>query len=142
MSQLQKVLFLCTGNSARSQMAEGMARNLSKGSLEVYSAGLNPKGVHPIAIAVMEEIGINIRHHTSKGIDLNLLKKMDFIITVCGNADERCPTTPAQIQKEHWPIPDPVSVTVEEPERYEVFRKTRDEIKSRIQLFLKTLSLS
>jgi len=128
MSQLQKVLFLCTGNSARSQMAEGIARNLSKGSLEVYSAGLNPKGVHPIATAVMEEIGINIRHHASKGIDLNLLKKMDFIITVCGNADERCPATPAQIQKEHWPIPDPVSVIAEEPERYEVFRKTRDEI--------------
>lgn len=142
MSKPKKILFLCTGNSARSQMAEGIARNLGKETLEVYSAGLNPKGVHPMAIAVMDEIGINIRDHSSKGFDLIFLNKMDIIITVCGNADKRCPTTPAQIQKEHWPIPDPVSVTPAEPERIEVFRKTRDDIRKRIQLFIEFLSLS
>ena len=103
-----KVMFLCTGNSCRSQMAEGLARELGKGVLEPYSAGLMAAGVLPRAIAVMKEIGIDISGRKSKTIDERLLKNMDVVVTLCDNAAEACPWTPPEIKRLHWPIKDPV----------------------------------
>ena len=91
-----KVMFLCTGNSCRSQMAEGLARELGKGLIEAHSAGLTPQGVNPKAVAVMKEIGIDISQQQSKAIDPELLEKMDTVITLCDNASESCPWTPPQ----------------------------------------------
>lgn len=98
-----KVLFLCTGNSCRSQMAEGFARELGKGILEPFSAGLTPSQVNPRAIQAMREAGIDISGQTSKGIDDDLLRKMDTIITLCGHAEAMCPMTPPSIKRIHCP---------------------------------------
>ncbi|MBI1820282.1 MAG: arsenate reductase ArsC [Nitrospirae bacterium] len=133
----KKVLFICTGNSARSQMAEGLTRHLSKGSVEVHSAGLEPKGLNPYAIKVMDEIGINIRDQKSKEIYPALLNQADLIVTVCGNAEERCPVTPPGIQRLHWPLPDPAKATGSESEISSRFRGVRDEIRKRIESLLK-----
>src|SRR5512135_2067516 len=103
-----KVMFLCTANSCRSQMAEGWARELGKAVIEPYSAGLMAAGVHPRAAAVMREAGIDISGQKSKEIDPGLLMKMDIIITLCGHAEASCPVTPPSIKKLHWPIEDPV----------------------------------
>ena len=102
-----KVMFLCTGNSCRSQMAEGFARELGKGIIQAYSAGLTPSVVHPKAIAVMKEAGIDISQQRSKEIDLGILQSVDVIITLCGHAEESCPWTATPIQRIHWPINDP-----------------------------------
>ncbi|TAN39499.1 MAG: arsenate reductase ArsC [Nitrospirae bacterium] len=132
-----KVMFLCTGNTCRSQMAEGFARELGLGLIEPYSAGLVPAGlVHPAAIAVMSEEGIDISGQSSKGIDPALLQQMDIIVTLCGNAEESCPVTPPEITRLHWPIDDPVN-SIEtamgtEKEDLNKFRKARDEIKRKI----------
>jgi arsenate reductase len=134
--QKKKILFLCTGNSARSQMAEGLTRHLSHGSIEVHSAGLEPKGLNPFAIQVMDEIGIDIRGQKSKVIDPALLNQVDLIITVCGNADERCPMTPPGIRRVHWPLPDPAKATGSETEIATHFRTVRDDLKERIESLL------
>ncbi len=118
-------------------MAEGLARNLGHDSLEIYSAGLHPRGMHPMTVSVMDEIGIDIRKQSSKGIDLKLLNQMNFIITVCGNAEENCPLTPPHIYRDHWPIQDPVSMGETESQRLIFFRKTRDEIKKRVNNLFK-----
>lgn len=131
-----KVMFLCTGNSCRSQMAEGLARELGKGVLEPYSAGLMAAGVHPRAIAVMKEIGIDISGRKSKTIDERLLKNMDVVVTLCDNAAEACPWTPPEIKCLHWPIKDPVGTRGTEKEIMEEFRRARDEIKGKIQDFV------
>ena len=134
-----KVLFLCTGNSCRSQMAEGFARELGKNLIEAYSAGLMPKGVNPRAIESMREIGIDISHQTSKAIDEALLRKMDVVITLCGNAEESCPYTPSQIKRIHWSIEDPATAVGTEEEIMNVFRRVRDEIKQRLEKFLREI---
>ncbi len=108
---MPKVMFLCTGNSCRSQMAEGFLRALGKGRFEVHSAGLFPAGLHPRAVAVMKEIGIDISGQRSKGIDEGLLRQMDIVVTLCGNAEMYCPATPAGVKRLHWPIEDPVCTT-------------------------------
>ncbi len=131
-----KVMFLCTGNSCRSQMAEGLARKLGKGGVAVYSAGLIPAGVNPYAKRVMKEIGIDISGQKSKVIDEGLLRKMDVIITLCGNAALSCPVTPLEIKRLHWPIEDPVGTIGTDEEILEAFRKARDEIRERIEGFL------
>ena len=131
-----KVMFLCTGNSCRSQMAEGFARELGKGLIEPYSAGLMAAGLHPRAILIMKEVGIDISKQKSKGIDESLLKKMDIVITLCGNAEESCPWTPPEIRRIHWPIADPVGTIGSEEKIMNEFRKTRDEIKGRIIKFI------
>jgi arsenate reductase len=105
-----KIMFLCTGNSCRSQMAEGFARALGKDRVESFSAGLIPAGVHPRAITVMKEVGIDISGQQSKSIDERLLRSMDMVITLCDNAEEACPWTPQEIKKLHWPIKDPVGI--------------------------------
>lgn len=131
-----KVMFLCTGNSCRSQMAEGLARKLGQGRVAVYSAGLIPAGVNPYAKRVMKEIGIDISGQKSKVIDEELLRKMDIIITLCGNAALSCPVTPLEIKRLHWPIEDPVGTIGTDDEILEAFRKARDEIRERIEGFL------
>jgi len=137
--QKLKVMFLCTGNSCRSQMAEGLARELGKDIIEPHSAGLTPAGVNPMAIAVMKEIGIDISTQTSKAIDEKLLKQMDIIVTLCGHAEAMCPMTPPEIKKIHWPINDPVGATGTEEEIMNAFRKARDEIKSNIERLINKL---
>ncbi len=132
-----KLMFLCTGNSCRSQMAEGFARVLGMGILEPYSAGLKPSHVNPRAIQAMREVGIDISSQTSKGIDSDLLLKIDTIITLCGPAEEMCPMTPPSIKRIHWPIDDPAAATGTEDEIMKEFRKARDEIKKNIQDFIK-----
>ncbi len=132
-----KVMFLCTGNSCRSQMAEGFARQLGKGLIEPHSAGLMAAGVHPRAIAVMKEAGVDISRQTSKGIDEQLLRLMDVVITLCSNAEEACPWTPPEIKRLHWPIKDPVGTSGTEDHIMNEFRRARDEIRGRIEEFLK-----
>ena len=133
---MKKVMFLCTGNSCRSQMAEGFAKELGKGIIEPYSAGVISTFVHPRAIAVMREIGIDISGQKSKEMDENLLIKMDIIITLCSNAEKSCPLTPPEIKRFHWPIEDPVSASGTEDEIMNEFRRARNEIKERIAGFI------
>lgn len=134
-----KIMFLCTGNSCRSQMAEGFARELGKGLVEPYSAGLMAAGVHPRAIAVMKEIGTDISGQTSKEIDDVMLGKMDVVITLCGNAEEECPWTPPEIKRLHWPIKDPVGTVGTEEEIMREFRRARDEIREEVSHFIDVL---
>ena len=137
---MKKVMFLCTANSCRSQMAEGFAKEFGKGLIEVHSAGLMAAGVHRRAIAVMQEIGIDISRQKSKEIDEDLLRKMDIIVTLCGNAEETCPWTPPQIQRIHWPIKDPVGTVGTEVEIMKEFRRARDEIKERVKKLVEEIS--
>ncbi len=130
---MTRIMFLCTGNSCRSQMAEGFARELGKGLLEVHSAGLSPHGVNPRAIAVMKEIGIDISGQTSTSIDEELLSKMDIVVTLCGNAAESCPLTPPGIRKIHWPLEDPAKAVGTEEDIMNEFRRIRDEINKRVK---------
>lgn len=131
-----KVMFLCTGNTCRSQMAEGFARELGKGIIEAYSAGLEPGVVHPKAISVMKEAGVDISQQRSKAIDIGILQKADVIITLCGHAEEACPWTSALIQRIHWPIDDPARAQGTDDEIMREFRRARDEIKKRLQEFI------
>lgn len=114
-------------------MAEGLANTLCKGKVQAYSAGLNPAGfVHPKAIEVMKEIGIDISNYESKPINTELLNQMDYVITLCGDAEETCPLTPPHIKRLHWGLPDPAKAVGTEEEILNVFRKVRDEIKEKI----------
>ena len=131
-----KVMFLCTGNSCRSQMAEGFARELGKDLLEPYSAGLMPSRVHPYAIRAMAEIGVDISAQTSKAIDEKLLRRMDVVITLCGHAEALCPMTPLGIKRLHWPIDDPVGAVGTKEDIQREFRRARDEIKEKILGFI------
>ncbi len=131
-----KIMFLCTGNSCRSQMAEGFARELGKGRLEAYSAGLMAAGVHPRAIAVMKEAGVDISGQSSKEIDERLLRSMDTVVTLCDNAAEACPWTPPHIKVLHWPVRDPVAARGSEEQIMKDFRRARDEIRRKIEQFL------
>ncbi len=131
-----KIMFLCTGNSCRSQMAEGFARELGNGVIEVHSAGLIAAGVHPRAVAVMREAGIDISGQHSKTIDETLLQSMDMVITLCDHAAESCPWTPPGIKRFHWPIKDPVGTRGTDEEIVQDFRRARDEIRGKITSFL------
>ena len=131
--RVKKVMFLCTGNSCRSQMAEGFARKLGKGIIEPYSAGLNPSGLNERAVQVMKEKSIEISQQKSKPIDGELLKSMDIIITLCDNAAEACPWTPPEIRRIHWPLKDPAKAEGSEDEIMHEFRAARDEIEQRVR---------
>ncbi|MDA8084662.1 MAG: arsenate reductase ArsC [Nitrospiraceae bacterium] len=136
---MHKVMFLCTGNSCRSQMAEGFAKDLGRGIVEAHSAGLCPAGyVYPKAIEVMKEAGVDISGQKSKAVDPDFLKTMDLVITLCSNAEATCPTTPPGIRSLHWPIVDPVGATGTDEEIMTEFRRARDEIRERILAFLET----
>jgi arsenate reductase (thioredoxin) len=124
------VLILCTGNSCRSHLAEGMLRALAGEFLTVASAGSHPAGyVHPLAHRVMAEIDIDLSSHSSKSLQVFLDKPIETVITVCGNADQVCPTFPGQVNRHHWPFDDPAHATGTEEERLAVFRRVRDEIR-------------
>jgi arsenate reductase (thioredoxin) len=124
------VLILCTGNSCRSHMAEGILRNAAGDLFEVSSAGSKPAGyVHPKAIAALAEIGIDIAHHTSKHMNDFLARDVQTVITVCGNADQACPMFPGQLKRYHWGFSDPAHATGTEEEIMAEFRSVRDQIK-------------
>ena len=124
------VLILCTGNSCRSHLAEGILRKAAGDFLNVQSAGSKPAGyVHPLAIQVMNEIGIDISQHRSKHLDEFLHHRVETVITVCGNADQACPTFPGQINRHHWGFDDPAHATGSEEEKLATFRRVRDEIR-------------
>ncbi|MGC1456421.1 MAG: arsenate reductase ArsC [Nitrospirota bacterium] len=124
-----KIMFLCTGNTCRSQMAEGFAKSLGKDVLFPFSAGSLPAGiVHPNAILVMNELGIDISGQKSKDIDNDIVNFMNMVITLCGSGEASCPTTPPHIARIHWAVDDPVRARGTEEEIVGAFRKARDEI--------------
>lgn len=135
-----RVMFLCTGNSCRSQMAEGLARHYGGGLIEVHSAGLTPAGVNPYAVKVMAELGIDISGQSSKSIDPSLLEKMDLVISLCGHADRMCPSTPPHIKKMYWPTDDPVGATGTQEDILAEFRRARDEIALKVRGFVASLA--
>jgi len=128
-----KVLFLCTGNSARSQMAEGYLRTAAGDRFEPLSAGIEPKGLNPLAIEAMQEIGIDISHQKSKDVVSFLGQYIPYIVTVCDNARERCPIFPRTFKFLHWSFEDPAAATGSHEEKLAVFRRVRDEIAHRIE---------
>jgi arsenate reductase (thioredoxin) len=124
------VLILCTGNSCRSHLAEGILRSVAGDILDVQSAGSKPAGyVHPLAIKVMQEIGIDISQHRSKHLNEFLNQQVETVITVCGNADQACPIFPGQVNRHHFPFYDPAKAEGSEEEVLKVFRQVRDEIR-------------
>jgi len=130
-----RVLILCTGNSARSQMAEGLLRHDAGDTYEVFSAGTKPTLVRPEAIQVMREAGIDISGHRSKSVDEFEEENFDYVITVCDNAKESCPIFPATTRRIHWSIDDPAAVQGSEEERLAAFRFARDELRARLKAF-------
>jgi arsenate reductase len=136
------ILFLCTGNSCRSQMAEGWARQLGGSDITVQSAGIEAHGKNPRAIAVMQEAGVDISQQESTRLTDDMLANVDVLVTVCGHADEHCPVVPARINKIHWPLQDPAKVTGSEEQIMQVFRASRDDIRRRVQQLLDTLSVT
>jgi len=135
-----EILFVCTGNSARSQMAEAFARHYGKGQLEASSAGIDPKGLHPLTVKVMAEKGMDVSRQGSKALTDEMLRKADYVVTVCGHADEQCPALPSHVRKLHWPIDDPAILSGRAPEEVlAAFRTARDELESRVRKFLSTL---
>ena len=132
-----RVLILCTGNSARSQMAEGLLREMGGDRFEVASAGVAPSFVRPEAIAVMREVDIDISGHKSKSVDEFINQEFDYVITVCDNANEQCPVFPGNTRRIHWSFDDPAAAKGAEEQRLAVFRRVRDEIRQRLQLFLR-----
>lgn len=131
MSAEPLILVLCTGNSCRSHLAEGILRRALGSGFRVASAGSKPAGyVHPLAIRAMEEIGIDISKHRSKHLDEFLEAGVDTVITVCGNADQACPTFPGHPRRHHFPFDDPAHVTGSEEQQFAVFRRVRDEIRA------------
>ena len=138
----KNVLFLCTGNSCRSQIAEAWLRKLGGEQFNVFSAGLEPHGVNPNTVKVMEETGFEMSEHRSKHLDEYIGKvDFDYLITVCGNADERCPAFPGMGTRLHWPFEDPAAFEGSEEAKIAFFRTVRDQIKGRIEGWLeKTLT--
>lgn len=132
----QRVIFVCTHNSARSQMAEGMLRAWGGGGFEVFSAGTEATHVRPEAIRVMDEIGIDISGQTSKTLEPFLGEAFSWLITVCDQAREACPTIPGVAQQAHWSIDDPSAVEGDDETRMEAFRTARDVLRDRIRIFL------
>jgi len=133
MAYKKRVLFLCTGNSARSQMAEGLLKQMAGDQFDVFSAGTHPKGMHPRSVEVMSEIGIDISQHRSKEISTFLNDKFDYVITVCDRAKQQCPVFPGA-EPIHWGFDDPAEAS--DDRQLGEFRRVRDEIGHRLRLFL------
>ena len=131
-SSKPKVLFLCTGNSARSQMAEGYLRHVAGDFFEPLSAGIEPKGLNPLAVEAMSEIGIDISHQKSKAVVSFLGQSIPYIVTVCDDARERCPIFPRTYKFLHWSFDDPAAAQGTREEKLAVFRRVRDEIAKKI----------
>src|SRR5689334_12905046 len=132
----QKVLFLCTGNSARSQMAEGLLRSEAGNRFEVFSAGTIATFVRPQAIAAMKELGIDISAHRSKSLNEFVKEQFDYVITVCDHAAQSCPVFPGDVKRIHWSIADPVVMGGDDGAQLEAFRTARDDLKQRIERFV------
>jgi arsenate reductase (thioredoxin) len=136
MTDKKKIIyFLCTGNSCRSQMAEGFGKKYFGDAFEVYSAGIEAHGLNPHAVKAMAEKGIDISSQTSDLIDPDLLNKADYVITLCGDANDKCPMTPPHVKREHWGFEDPAKATGTEEEKWAVFQRVRDQIEERIKRF-------
>ena len=136
MSRKKRVLILCTGNSARSQMAEGLLRYDGGDSFEVSSAGTKPTQVRPEAITVMREIGIDISGYRSKSVNGFAGQEFDYVITVCDNAKHSCPVFPGRTQLIHWSIEDPVAVHGSEEQKLDTFRRIRNQLRERLRGFI------
>ena len=134
-----RILYLCTGNSCRSQMAEGWTRQLGGGVFLAESAGIEAHGKNPRAIAVMAEAGVDISGQESTVVSDEMLRRADVVVTVCGHADELCPALPAAVRKIHWPLTDPARATGSEEEIMAEFRATRDEVQRRVRDLLTNL---
>ena len=126
----KRAVFVCTRNSARSQIAEGLARSLAPTGTEIWSAGTTPGSVHPLAVQVMKEIGLDISQQVSKGLDDVPWRDADTVVTLCGEAREACPALSAEARRMHWPIPDPAAAPA--AQGLEAFREARDEIRWRV----------
>ena len=133
---MKRVLFLCTGNAARSQMAEGYLRALGDLRFTVFSAGIDPKGVHPLAIDVMFEDGIDIGNQVSEPLADFVGTEFDFIVTLCSSAKQECPNFPGQGNRYHWDLSDPAAGSGTKPEKLQIFRETRERIKEYVIEFI------
>jgi arsenate reductase (thioredoxin) len=149
MAEKLKIMFLCTGNSCRSQMAEGWARHLNSDTIDAYSAGIEPHGLNPGAVQVMAEAGVDISEHKSRHIDEFKSLKLDYLITVCGHAHENCPVFPAACRIIHAGFEDPPQLARElaargasEEEQLDCYRKVRDEIKVFVERLPETLRIA
>ncbi|RYL93513.1 arsenate reductase (thioredoxin) [Sporolactobacillus sp. THM7-4] len=129
------IYFLCTGNSCRSQMAEGFGKKYLGDQFDVRSAGIETHGLNPNAVKAMQEVGIDISNQKSKLIDMNLLNEAYLVVTLCGDAEERCPNTPPHVRREHWGFDDPARAEGTEAEKWAVFQRVRDGIEKRIKQF-------
>lgn len=139
---MKKVLFLCTGNSCRSQMAEGLLRHMAGDKVQVFSAGVHPSFLHPMAVKVMAEIGIDISSHSSKSVGEFIDQSFDYVVTLCDHARQSCPLFPGKHRKIHWNVLDPAIALGNEEERLKVFRKIRDVISLNCQNFVKMEKLT
>lgn len=133
---MNRVIFVCTGNSCRSQMAEGWLRFLGNDCFKASSAGTDPHGLNPLAVQVMDEIGIDISGHKSESIDLYAQRDFDFAITVCDRAEENCPVFPGGGDRPQWSFDDPAAATGSTEERLPIFRRVRDEIERKLRQFV------
>lgn len=133
------ILVLCTGNSARSQMGEGLFRHFMGDRFEIHSAGTRPSSVRQEAIAAMAELGIDISAHRSKSVDEFQAREFAYVVTVCDNAKENCPYFPGHTQRVHWSFEDPAAVQGDEETRLQAFRRIRDQIRARVEEFSKSL---
>lgn len=135
----KRVLFLCTGNACRSQMAEGWLKHLAGDKYEVFSAGIEAHGKNPRAITVMQEAGVDISTQASEVVDTAILESLDLLVTVCSHADTHCPAFSIKGKREHWPFDDPAKAQGTEGEVMHEFSRVRDQIRSRIELFLNSI---
>ncbi|ARU60058.1 arsenate reductase (thioredoxin) [Tumebacillus avium] len=133
------IYFLCTGNSCRSQIAEGFGKHYGGGDVDVYSAGIETHGLNPRAVQVMSEAGIDISGQTSDRIDPEILNRADYVITLCGDANDKCPITPPHVKRLHWGFEDPAKATGSDEEVWAKFQEVRDAIGTRIQAFITDL---
>ena len=136
MGNRTKVIFICTGNSCRSQMAEGLLRDMAGDRFEVFSAGSHPSRLHPASIIVMAELGIDISNHSADSIDEYLVKNIDIVISVCDNARQVCPVFPGDVQQIHWSIDDPFHGWGAEPDDLIPYREIREILKDHLESFI------
>ncbi|MGE7766293.1 arsenate reductase (thioredoxin) [Peribacillus sp. NPDC096540] len=130
--------FLCTGNSCRSQMAEAWGKKYLGDKWQVLSAGIEAHGLNPNAVKAMNEVGLNISNQSSDNIDTDILNNADFVVTLCGDAADKCPMTPPHVKREHWGFDDPANAEGTDEEKWATFQRVRDEIGARIERFSKT----
>jgi len=139
MAKKPAILFLCTGNSARSQMAEAFARFYGGDAVILHSAGIQPVGVHPTAIWAMNEVGLDISHHTSDPLSSKKLEDFDYVVTLCGEAKESCPVLRPTTHNEHWPLPDPAKIRGNSQQVIKGFRVIRYQIETRVKDLLQRI---